>query len=122
MTVATDRIGRLLVKYNVLTICPIEYAAEARQIAAEFVGESAESMLNLNLRAVGTDSVTHVGCLRQAWSDEVIRQAAFMSRNLPWIDAIIRRPSRGISPKFCMFASPADAPESILQQLELEVA
>lgn len=118
-TAVTDKWGRSMVLYDVLTICPVEHAAEARQIAAQFLDAPAELMLHDNLQKSG---VSYVGCLRQAWSDELSRQSAFMvSRNLSWVDGVIRQPSEGLSSKFAMYAVRADASGNILAALGLEV-
>lgn len=120
MTTVTDRWGRSLTLYNVLTVCPAEYATEARQVAAEFIGESAESMLHDSLQKSGT---LYVGCVRQAWGDELSRQSSFMYKlrnQYDWIDGVMREPSEGLSYMFAMYVAPSNAGEDMLATLGLE--
>lgn len=120
MTTVKDKWGRPLTLYDVLTICPVEYATEARQIAAEFTDAPAELMLHDSLQ---TSGVQYVGCVRQVWSDELSRQSSFMYKlrnQYDWIDGVMREPSEGLSYMFAMYVAPSNAGEDMLATLGLE--
>lgn len=86
----TNKEGVELHKVIIITICPIEYALEAKQLCADFInnGELPELMLNKHLRKNGV--TTHCYCERIAYNDELTRQQEHMkSLNLSWIDSDI---------------------------------
>ena len=85
MTEAFDNQGNPLTFHQIFTYCEAGEVDRARLYALEFMTRpnrnsgmtSPEQTLNLPLRPVGGEAVTHYGCIRDAWSNEVAEQQEF---------------------------------------------
>lgn len=83
MTEAYDANGNPMELHDLYTICDAADGPQARQYAFDFMScngrsvgtATVDDMMNLRLRPIGTsDDATHWGCVRQAWTDELVEQ------------------------------------------------
>lgn len=88
---AQDKYGRPMTLYPMFTICDAADGLQAQQYAFQFMSDPErgknpvlEDMMNLRLRPVGTETITHWGCFREAWTDERDAQIAGHARD--WVD------------------------------------
>lgn len=117
--VATDAQGRQMKLHQVLTYCDVENIARGREYALQFMTmpkrknsgiTSVNHVLDKPLRPLGGGEITHWGCIRPVWCDEVAEIDEFrkVSADCPEFKAVIV--DEGI---------PLD---EILKELGLEVA
>ena len=87
-----DEYGNEVFPLIINMICPIQYADQAREFAAQHVtnveGAYAEKshMLRLNLGPIGTKEITHIGNTQRSYSNILaLRVTAMKNTLLPWI-------------------------------------
>ncbi len=128
MSQAFDENGNEVFPTTVHTICPIEYAATARQIALDFINsqhgeETLENMLNIELREIGGESVTHILCSRNDYTHGRDKQLAWLNNeNHSWICADNHDGSleaNHVKTKFCTISGITQS--ELLSLLNLEV-
>lgn len=93
---AHDDEGNEIFQVMINTICPIEHAAEARQIAyihmttvENAVSDSVDQMLTTILGPVDSPEITHIFCARLGYTNQVKMEIATAKRlreeqNLNW--------------------------------------
>lgn len=115
--VAFDSQGRQMNLHQVFTYCDAADIAAGRQYAFQFMTlpgrensgiTSPNQVIDIPLRPIGGEAISHYGCIREAWSNEVEEQARFhreVTSDLPSLRMI------------CVFSL-----EDALDELSLEVA
>lgn len=89
---AYDDDGNEVALTEMNTLCPIEHATEARQIAYDYLTNvekcqvSLDQMLSILLRPIGGTEATHIWCPRTGWTNQLQMQIDTMnSYNLSWM-------------------------------------
>lgn len=112
-----NQAGQPMTFHRVFTYCDAADIAAGRQYAFQFMTMSGrensgitspDQVIDIPLRPIGGEAISHYGCIREAWSDEVEEQARFhreVTSDLPSLRMI------------CVFSL-----EDALDELSLEVA
>lgn len=127
-TRAFDENGKELFPVVINTICPINHAKKARQIAFDFIqslggNEPLELILNIELKPVRSKSkkATHIFCSRVTWTNELNSQLNWLkNQNEKWIDhseCTLKDSSEKIKNYFCTVVGET---KELLNRLGLE--
>lgn len=116
---AHDDTGREIFRVRINTICPIEYADEARQIAhyhmtniEDAVADTVEQMLSTNLGPIGSPTITHAFCARTGYTNQVEMEVeTLQNQGLNWCggkEYTIADSAEEIKSKFCCITGDTD--------------
>lgn len=123
--IVTDLQGNPISLTEINSICPVEYAIEARQIAYDYFIEIENCTVNLSdmfqkfLKPIGSETATHVWCPRVGYSNQLAWQLERMaSQDLAWIKSTVASVTDpDCLTKFCVLTDPKN---DILTALNLE--
>lgn len=124
---AHDDNGNEIFIVMINTICPVEYATEAKQIAfthmttvESAISDSVDQMLNVNLGPIDSSEITHIFCARLGYTNQVTMEVdTLQSQGLAWCgdrEYTIADSADEIRSKFCCVTGDTD---EILSHLNL---